>query len=60
MHSESTLVRSQALALFAPPSMESTLRFEQNQAIIESFGRFHHRKAILGRESTPERPGFSE
>jgi uncharacterized protein (DUF924 family) len=39
----------------ARPNELSTLRFEQrHQAIIERFGRYPHRNAILGRESTPE------
>ena len=55
MHSESALVHTQAIALFAQQGMEDTLRFEQrHQAIIERFGRYPHRNAILGRPSTPE------
>ena len=55
MHSESALVHTQAALLFAQPGLEDTLRFEQrHQAIIERFGRYPHRNAILGRESTPE------
>jgi uncharacterized protein (DUF924 family) len=55
MHSESALVHTQAALLFAQPGMEDTLRFEQrHQAIIERFGRYPHRNAILGRDSTPE------
>ena len=55
MHSESALVHAQALALFDQPGMEDTLRFElAHKAIIERFGRYPHRNAILGRESTPE------
>ena len=39
MHSESTLVHTQAVALFAQPSMEESLRLElRHQAIIERFG----------------------
>jgi uncharacterized protein (DUF924 family) len=35
--------------------MQDTLRFElRNQAITERFGRYPHRNALLGRESTPE------
>ena len=35
--------------------LEDTLRFEQrHQAIIERFGRYPHRNALLGRVSTPE------
>ena len=59
MHSESALVHTQAVALFAQLGLEDTLRFEQrHQAIIERFGRYPHRNAILGRESTPEELAF--
>ncbi|MGV0959594.1 MAG: DUF924 family protein [Limnohabitans sp.] len=55
MHSESALVHAQAVVLFDQPGMEDTLRFElRHQAIIERFGRYPRRNAILGRESTPE------
>ena len=55
MHSESALIHAQAVMLFAQPGMEHSLRFEQrHQAIIERFGRYPHRNALLGRESTPE------
>lgn len=55
MHSESALVHAQAALLFAQTGMEDTLRFEQrHQAIIERFGRYPHRNAILGRQSTAE------
>ncbi|MGV0983439.1 MAG: DUF924 family protein [Limnohabitans sp.] len=59
MHSESTLVHTQAVALFAQPSMEDSLRLElRHQAIIERFGHYPHPNAILGRESTPEELAF--
>ena len=59
MHSESALVHTQAVALFAQQGMEATLRFElRHQAIIERFGRYPHRNAILGRPSTPEELAF--
>ncbi len=59
MHSESALIHAQALTLFAQPGMEDSLRFEQrHQAIIERFGRYPHRNALLGRESTPEELAF--
>jgi uncharacterized protein (DUF924 family) len=55
MHSESALIHAQAVALFAQPGMEDSLRFEQrHQEIIDRFGRYPHRNALLGRESTPE------
>jgi uncharacterized protein (DUF924 family) len=59
MHSESALVHAQAVALFAQPGMEDTLRFElMHQSIIDRFGRYPHRNAILGRQSTPEELAF--
>jgi uncharacterized protein (DUF924 family) len=59
MHSESALVHTQAVALFDQPGMEDPLRFElRHQAIIERFGRYPHRNAILGREFTPEELAF--
>ena len=59
MHSESALVHAQAVTLFAQPGMEDTLRFElKHKAIIDRFGRYPHRNALLGRESSPEELAF--
>ena len=59
MHSESALIHEQALALFAQPGMENNLDFEhRHKAIIDRFGRYPHRNAILGRTSTPEELAF--
>ena len=59
MHSESALVHAQAVALFSQPGMEDTLRFElHHEAIIARFGRYPHRNAILGRDSTAEELAF--
>ena len=59
MHSESALVHTQAALLFAQPGMEDTLRFElRHKEIIDRFGRYPHRNALLGRESTPEELAF--
>ena len=59
MHSESALVHTQAVALFSQPGMESNLDFEQrHKAIINRFGRYPHRNAILGRTSTAEDLAF--
>jgi uncharacterized protein (DUF924 family) len=56
---ESALVHAQTVVLFNQPGMQDTLRCEQrHQAIIERFGRYPHRNAILGRESTPEELAF--
>ena len=59
MHSESALVHTQAVALFSQPGMESNLDFEmRHKAIIDRFGRYPHRNAILGRDSTAEELAF--
>ena len=55
MHSESVLVHAQAALLFAQPGLEDTLRFElRHKEIIDRFGRYPHRNALMGRSSTPE------
>ena len=59
MHSESALIHEQALALFAQPGMENNLDFERrHKAIIDRFGRYPRRNAVLGRTSTPEELAF--
>ena len=59
MHSESALVHEQAVALFSQPGPEDNLRFEHaHKAIIDRFGRYPHRNAILGRSSTAEELAF--
>ena len=59
MHSESALIHEQAVALFSQPGMADTLRFElQHKAIIDRFGRYPHRNAILGRSSTAQELAF--
>ena len=55
MHSESTLIHAQAVVLFSQAGLEDALRFElRHQEIIDRFGRYPHRNAILGRKSIPE------
>jgi uncharacterized protein (DUF924 family) len=59
MHSESALVHTQAVALFDQPGLEENLRFElAHRAIIDRFGRYPHRNAILGRTSSTEELAF--
>jgi uncharacterized protein (DUF924 family) len=59
MHSESLRVHEQAVRIFSQPGLESNLVYElRHKAIIERFGRFPHRNAILGRASTPEEEAF--
>jgi uncharacterized protein (DUF924 family) len=61
MHSESRAVHAVAERLFASPGLEpnreSGLR---HRAVIERFGRYPHRNAILGRASTAEEVAFLE
>ncbi|EXI61758.1 hypothetical protein MHD_04985 [Mannheimia granulomatis] len=59
MHSESLTIHRQAVELFAQFTDEFTLEFEQKHlAIIERFGRYPHRNAVLGRISHPEEIEF--
>ena len=66
MHSESPLIHEQAVRLYAQPGLEQNLDFEhRHKAIIDRFGRYPHRNALLGRRSTPaeleflQQPGSS-
>jgi uncharacterized protein (DUF924 family) len=59
MHSESRRIHAVALALFEALGLAENLQYElKHKAIIDRFGRFPHRNAILGRESTPEELEF--
>ncbi len=59
MHSESRVIHAVSVTLFDQPGLENNHRFAlAHQAIIERFGRYPHRNAILGRASTPEELAF--
>ena len=59
MHSESPLIHEQAVKLFSEPELEKNLEFElKHKAIIDRFGRYPHRNAVLERASTPEELAF--
>ena len=59
MHSESAYIHVQAQSLFAAAGNAATLKFElKHKAIIDRFGRYPHRNAILGRPSTAEELAF--
>jgi len=59
MHSESALIHEEAVRLFSRPGLEFNLDFEyKHKAIIDRFGRYPHRNAILGRQSTSEELDF--
>lgn len=59
MHSESKAIHDQAMVLFNQPGLENNFEFEKkHKAIIDRFGRYPHRNAILGRQSTDEEVAF--
>lgn len=59
MHSESALIHQDAVALFTALGAPDNLEYEyRHKAIIDRFGRYPHRNAILGRESTQEEQVF--
>jgi uncharacterized protein (DUF924 family) len=53
MHSESLTDQQRCVELFRDAGLE-TRWAEHHHAIVTRFGRFPHRNAILGRQSTPE------
>ena len=59
MHSESKKIHAQALSLFERYTDEKTVQYEiLHKNIIDRFGRYPHRNAILGRRSTAEEKVF--
>lgn len=59
MHSESRTIHATAEQLFRQPGLEANLKYElKHKAIIDRFGRFPHRNAVLGRDSTAEEHAF--
>jgi len=59
MHSESLIIHQLALKMFAQSGLENNYQFElKHLAIIEKFGRYPHRNAVLGRTSTPAELDF--
>jgi uncharacterized protein (DUF924 family) len=60
MHSESRVIHEQAVKIFGDPEWGAgSMEFElKHKAIIDRFGRYPHRNAILGRESTSEEIEF--
>src|ERR1700730_15862900 len=68
-HTEATEVQDEAVAAFrrlltvGPGQLRSTFEealqwAENHRSLIRQFGRFPHRNAILGRESTPEEQAY--
>lgn len=55
MHSEKLADQTRSVQLFESLGLEDSARFARHHHnLIVQFGRFPHRNAILGRESTPE------
>jgi len=60
MHSERIEDQDRCLELMQPLGGDGSRYAAHHRAIIERFGRFPHRNAILGRQSTPEEQQFLE
>ncbi|HEY9615268.1 MAG TPA: DUF924 family protein [Microcoleaceae cyanobacterium] len=63
MHSEDLAMQQRSVQLFTPfqdnPVTQSAYTYAlKHLEVIERFGRFPHRNAILGRETTPEEAKF--
>ena len=58
MHSESRKIHALALELFTRHAAHALVHEEQHKAIIDRFGRYPHRNAVLGRDSTAEELEF--
>jgi len=59
MHSESAKIHQRSVELFEALGNEGVLDYaRKHKAIIDRFGRYPHRNAVLGRASTPEEELF--
>ena len=59
MHSESLVIHQTAERLFRENGVQSNYDFElKHKAIVDRFGRYPHRNAVLERQSTPEEVSF--
>lgn len=59
MHSESPTVQAESVALFTRLGIANNLDFaRQHQVIVDRFGRFPHRNAVLGRPSSEQEVAF--
>jgi uncharacterized protein (DUF924 family) len=55
MHSENLADQDRAVALYKAAGMQENLRYAiHHRDIVQRYGRFPHRNAILGRPSNPE------
>lgn len=59
MHSENLADQDLSIRLFEAAQLENNLRFAQHhRELILKYGRFPHRNAILGRQSTPDEMAY--
>ena len=58
MHSEDRALQAESVRLFTELGGDGVKWARNHQSIVERFGRFPHRNAILGRTSTPEEVEF--
>lgn len=58
MHSEDRAMQAESVRLFTGLDEDGLKWARHHQGIVERFGRFPHRNAILGRASTPEEIEF--
>jgi uncharacterized protein (DUF924 family) len=59
MHSESALIHERAVVLFGGEGLAFNLDFElKHKAIIDRFGRYPHRNAVLGRTTSEDEIAF--
>ena len=59
MHSESAVIHEEAIKLYRDLGIANNLEFElKHKKIVDRFGRYPHRNAILGRQSSAEELEF--
>lgn len=59
MHSEELAMQTRCVELFAALNDTDLMKYAtEHRDIVERFGRFPHRNAALGRDSTPEEAAF--
>ena len=59
MHSESLVVQDESIRQFTALANPVNLDFaERHRVIVQRFGRYPHRNAVLGRVSTPDEVAF--
>lgn len=61
MHAEDLAAQETSVALYTELGLAENLKFARHHRdVIARFGRFPHRNAVLGRETTPDEAAFLE